>query len=66
MPQTLSQRKALARLRSDMSLERAPLPPIYSAPFARKAKAFFAVLAISVGLIALAVATAYVCITWEI
>ena len=29
------QRKALARLRGDMSLERAPMPPIYTYPSVR-------------------------------
>ena len=53
------QRKALARLRGDMSLERVPLPPIYAGQFAWKVRNFL--LAVAAGVVVF-FTTVWVCI----
>jgi len=53
----LRQRKALARLRGDMSLERPPMPPIYSAPFVIKVRNFL--LAVATGVVVFSITVWY-------
>lgn len=66
--QTVKQQRALGKLprKSDMTLQRAPMPPIYDSGFARKAKFFLLAVSGSAAFVGLAAATAYCCITFGI
>lgn len=66
MSLSIRQRKALASLRDDMTLQRAPMPPIYDSGFARKVRNFVIAALLSLAFVSVSAATAYCCITFGI
>ncbi|WP_411887399.1 hypothetical protein [Hydrocarboniphaga effusa] len=66
--QTIRQQRALGKLprKPDMTLQRAPLPPIYDSGFARKVRNFVIAALLSLAFVSVSAATAYCCITFGI